>query len=102
MIIYPRTFKDTLSGLGERARQLRLLRNLGQAELATHAGVGVATVRRFERSGTASMENVLRIAMALNAERAFDHLFEAPAYRSLDDALARPETAARQRAPRQK
>jgi transcriptional regulator with XRE-family HTH domain len=102
VIEYGRSFRDTLSALGERARQLRLLRKLRQDELATRAGIGVATVHRFEKTGTASIENVLRIATALNAEAAFDKLFEAPPYRSLDEALTHPNTPPRRRAPRRK
>jgi transcriptional regulator with XRE-family HTH domain len=97
-----RTFHETLSAIGERARQLRLTRKLRQAELAARAGVGVATIHRFEKTGTASIENVLRIATALNAEATFDKLFEAPAYASLEEALARPEANTRRRAPRRK
>lgn len=73
-----------------------------QAELADRAGVGVATIHRFEKTGAASIENVLRIATALNAEAAFDKLFEVPPYASLDEALARPAVAARRRAPRRR
>jgi transcriptional regulator with XRE-family HTH domain len=100
VIDYRRSFHETLGAIGERARRLRLLRKLRQDELATRAGVGVATVRRFEKAGTASIENVLRIATALSAEATFDKLFEPPAYASLDEALARPALTARRRAPR--
>lgn len=100
MIDYVGTFQGTLRAIGERARQLRLMRNLRQEELAARAGVGIATVRRFEKTGGASIENVLRIATVLSAERAFETLFEAPPYASLDEALARPEQ--RQRAARVK
>jgi transcriptional regulator with XRE-family HTH domain len=101
VIDYRPSFRDILGALGERARQRRLLRKLSQAELAARAGVGVATVHRFETSGAASIENVLRIATALHAEAAFDKLFEAPAYASLDEVLARPEVP-RRRAPRRR
>ena len=99
---YVKTFQEALGGVGERARQLRLLRNLRQSDLAQRAGVGVATVHRFEKTGSASIENVLRIATALNAEGSFERLFEAPAYASLDEALARPAASSRQRAARRK
>jgi transcriptional regulator with XRE-family HTH domain len=102
MIDYRNSFSLTLKALGERARQLRLLRKLRQDEVAARADVGVATVHRFEKTGTASIENVLRIATALEAETGFDKLFEAPAYASLDDMLERPAAAKRQRAPRRK
>lgn len=102
MIEYGRSFRDTLSAIGERARQLRLLRKLRQDELATRAGIGVATVHRFEKTGTASIENVLRIATALNADAPFSKLFEAPPYQSLEEALTHPNTTPRRRAPRRK
>lgn len=93
-------FAVELGELGGRARQLRLIRGLRQDELAAHAGVGLATVRRFEKAGRASIENVLRIAAALGAEGAFAQLFAAPPYASLDEALARPAVTARRRARR--
>ena len=102
MVDYKRPLGETLRALGERARQLRLVRKLRQDELATRAGIGVATVHRFEKTGSASIENVLRIAAALEVEGGFDQLFEAPAYSSLDEALERPAIARRQRAPRRK
>jgi transcriptional regulator with XRE-family HTH domain len=100
MIDYRRPFKETLGALGARARQLRLIQQLRQDELAVRAGVGVATVHRFEKTGVTSMENALRIATALHAEACFDRLFEAPAYASLDDAVERPVAVKRRRAPR--
>lgn len=100
MVDYSRPFKETLRALGQRARELRLVQQLRQDELAARAGVGVATVHRFEKTGVASTENALRIAAALHAEAGFDQLFEAPAYASLDEALERPALVKRRRAPR--
>lgn len=78
------------------------MRDLKQEELAARAGVGVATVHRFEKAGAASLASALRIATALRAEEGFDRLFEAPAYASIDDALARPAVTARARARRRR
>ena len=100
MVDYRRPFQEALRALGERARQLRLIRRLRQEELAGRAGVGVATIHRFEKTGTVSLENALRIATALDAEGGFDRLFEAPPYASLDEALERPHAVTRRRAPR--
>jgi len=102
VIPYGRTFGETLRAVGARARDLRLLRELRQADLAAHAGVGLATIHRFEKTGSASLENVLRIATALGADASFERLFEAPPYASLDEAIARPAVSARQRAPRRR
>jgi transcriptional regulator with XRE-family HTH domain len=102
VIDYGRPFRETLAAVGQRARQLRLIRRLAQEELAARAGVGIATIQRFERTGQASLETTLRIATALNADAPFAKLFEAPAYASLDEALERPDVSTRRRAPRRR
>lgn len=91
------SYDAALADLGRRARALRILRDLPQRELARRAGVGEATVKRFERSGRASVENMLRLAVALGVEEGFDRLFELPKYRTLDEALAQPAAASRRR-----
>src|SRR5258708_628951 len=91
------SYRDTLRSMGIRARQLRLLLNFRQDEVAARAGVGVMTVQRFEHTGRAGLENVLRIAMVLRAELAFEALFKPPKYKSIDDALARPRALRRRR-----
>lgn len=91
------SYEVALQQLGERARSLRLVRRMRQEELALRAGVGLMTVRRFEKAGRASIENVLRIATALRVEQSFNLLFQPPKYRSLDEAIKQPETKKVQR-----
>ncbi len=88
---------ETLRAVGERAKRLRLVANLPQAALARQAGVGLATLQRFEATGKVSLENALRIAIALRAERDFEQLFAPPPATTLDEAM-RPEKPLRQRA----
>jgi transcriptional regulator with XRE-family HTH domain len=88
--------------MGRRVRQLRLVRNLQQRELAARAGVGTGTIVRLERTGRASVENLLRVAAALGVEAGFEKLFEAPKYRSIDEALERPKALERRRVRRHK
>ena len=90
-------YDTTLRGLGQRARELRIRHELRHDELATRAGLAPGTVLRFERTGRASIENVLRIASVLGADDAFAALFAPPKYRTLDEALAQPAAATRQR-----
>lgn len=94
------SYRKALEALGARARALRLLRDLQQRELAGRAGVTVGTVQRLEATGRCSTESLLRVAMALGAEEAFERMFEAPQYASLDEALARPKALQRQRVRR--
>jgi transcriptional regulator with XRE-family HTH domain len=76
--------------------------SLQQRELASRAGVTVGTIRRFEQTGRASMESVIRIAHALRAEEAIERLFAEPQYATLDAALAAPQAAERQRVRRRR
>ncbi len=75
------------AAVGSRARQLRLAKGLRQTDLAAAAGVPLSTLKRFESSGETGFGAVVRIAIALGAERAFSELFAAPDPRSLDDIL---------------
>ena len=92
--------RNALEDLGQRVRALRVLRDLQQREVAARAGISPGTVIRFERTGRASLDSAFRIAYVLGAESGFDRLFEAPPYRSLDEALARPARPERRRVRR--
>jgi transcriptional regulator with XRE-family HTH domain len=94
--------REALEALGTRVRALRVLRDLQQREVAARAGVSPGTVIRLERTGRASLDSALRIAYVLGAEAGFDRLFEAPPYRSLDEALARPAVRERRRVRRRR
>jgi transcriptional regulator with XRE-family HTH domain len=94
--------RDLLRGLGARAQQLRLLRDVSQEALATRAGVSVKTLRRFESTGQATVESALRIAVALHAVEGFEALFAAPPFKTLAEAEAREATKSRRRASRRR
>ena len=90
---------ELLAELGERARHLRLHRNVPQAELAARADVPLRTLQRFERTGRASTVALVRIAFALGAEESLAALFPRPEPATLDEVLHTKEPA-RQRARR--
>lgn len=94
------SLSEVLEALGARAQQLRLLRNITQAELARNAGVGLKALRRFEASGMGTLETALRIAVALGVDDAFGSLFAAPPFRSLAEAEAEAAATTRRRASR--
>lgn len=87
----PKTAAELQDEIAVSARARRLARNLTQEELATRSGVAIATLRRFESGGPASLSTVLAIAEALDALEAFATLFPLPEAKSLDelDASAR-------------
>lgn len=83
---------DIALTLSQRAREARLATNLTQAGLASRAGVSVGSLKRFEQTGAASLEAVIRIAIALRLEQGFDAVFQSPQLSSLDQ-LANSKTA---------
>ncbi|SDH11849.1 helix-turn-helix domain-containing protein [Paraburkholderia phenazinium] len=62
--------------LGQRLRTQRLAQNLQQSELAARAGVSERAVRNLERTGKATLESLLRVAMALGLAGSLSPLFE--------------------------
>ncbi len=82
---------DVSRGLADRARRRRLDENLTQPGLAARAGVTVASLRRFERTGAVSVENLIRIALVLGAAPEFSQLFPPRETRSLDEIIATPK-----------
>ncbi len=86
--------------LGQRLRALRLVRNLGQAELAARAGCSLSAVRRLEARGQGSLELVVRVAQALQAAEGLGVLFELPALTSIAQAEALAGGRGRRRASR--
>jgi transcriptional regulator with XRE-family HTH domain len=86
--------------LGRRLRALRLVRNLGQAELAARAGCSLSAVRRLEAQGQGSLELVVRVAQALQAADGLGTLFELPALTSIAQADALASGPSRRRASR--
>lgn len=82
---------ELLWDVASRARYRRLEANLTQGGLAARAGISLGTLKRFERTGKASFETVVRIAFVLEAEGEFEGLFPQIAPRTIDDILSKTE-----------
>ena len=82
--------KSVSEGLARRVKRRRLEANLTQEGLARRAQVSLGTLKLFERSGKASIEFLIMVAFALNAEKEFEQLFPPLAVRSIDDVVAKP------------
>ena len=86
---------EILTQLAQRCRTQRLERRLTQQGLADRSGVALGTLKRFERSGHASLETVVKLAIALDCIGPFDALFAPSAIRSLDEVLEQKTTPQR-------
>ena len=83
--------------LAERAKVLRLLKGWTRETLAKRAGVTAASLKRFETSGKASLELVLKVAHALARMEEFGKLFQPPPAQSIEELEQRAATPARKR-----
>ncbi len=88
---------DMAKALAERAKALRLLRGWTRNTLSERAGVTAASYRRFETTGKASLELVLKIAHALARLEEFDHLFQPSQARSIEELEQRTVKPTRKR-----
>lgn len=85
--------------LGQRIKRRRLGIGLTQANAASRAGVSYRTWRRLETEGKASIDDLIRAAVALRCEQDLKTLFPEPAATSMD-ALLHQQQAARAVAPK--
>ena len=86
---------DLLTQMGRRIKTRRLALNLTQAEAAAKSGVAYRTWRRMETEGSASIEDLIRAAIALRCEQGLSTLFPEPAAGSMDELLQAQQAAAK-------
>lgn len=86
--------------LGQRVRHRRVAMNLTQVQAAEWAGVSYRTWRRLEAEGKASIEDLVRAAIALRCEGELAALFPEPVATSMDALLSqqKQKASARRRA----
>ena len=75
--------------LASRVRALRLRRNWKQSTLAERSGVSLPTIRRYERTGRATLKVVLRLCHALGRLDEFTELLLPPQASSIAELEAR-------------
>jgi transcriptional regulator with XRE-family HTH domain len=93
---------DVCRQVGERAARLRIDQGFRRADLAESTGVSVSTIARFERTGRVAFDVIVKIAIALRAEREFLSLFPPVEFASIDDVIAssrRPQRVRKRKLP---
>jgi len=88
---------EVASTLAARIRELRLEQGWKRSTLAERAGVTVASLRRFETTGKASLDLVLRVALALGRLREFEELLQPAPFTSIADLERRSSRKVRRR-----
>lgn len=88
------TTEELEEKLGQQIRNLRILRNLAQSELAERAGVALNAVKRLESGQTSTTKSLVKVLKVLNRTEWLDTL--AP------QVTVNPLQNVTPRAPRQK
>lgn len=81
---------EVIEGLAERMKRRRIQHGLTQRDLSARANVSYGSLRLFEESGKISLESLVKIAFALEAEVEFDHLFPSRPPQNIEDVVDRP------------
>src|ERR1035437_1599413 len=71
--------------LASRVRDRRLLKGWKRLTLAARAGVSAASLKRFETTGMASLDHLLRIAHTFGRLRELEKLLVPPTAQSLTE-----------------
>ena len=83
--------------LADRTKALRLLKGWTRDTLANRAGISTYSLKRFETTGKASLELVLKVAYVLGKLDEFGKLLQPPSARSIADLKRRADKAGRKR-----
>lgn len=79
------TPRDMTRTIAQRVRALRLDRGWTQREIAARAGIAFETYRAFERTGSISLERLMKLAVILDARTELEQLFRPAPAQSLDE-----------------
>lgn len=92
-VFFLHTPEEVARQLAERIKALRLRRNWKRATLAERSGVSEASVKRFERTGHVSLENLLKLAFTLDRLEELTSLFAPAPAASIEELEASQENA---------
>ena len=89
--------EQIVADLGRRIEALRLARNLRREDLAAKAGIATRTLARFESSGRATLETLVRVLAALHLTDVLQALVPDPSLSPIDrlETQAKPRRRAR-------
>lgn len=89
------SLQDQMTDLGKRIKARRLALDFTQQAAAAKAGVAHRTWRRMEAEGKASIEDLVRAAIALRCDEGIAALFPEMTASSMDELLAQQRKAIR-------
>lgn len=97
MTLTLKTPAEMAAALAQQAKALRLLKGWTRATMAQRAGVTASSLKRFEQTGKASVELVLKLAHALGRLDEFGKFLQPPPARSMAELEQRAAKPVRKR-----
>jgi len=94
-----KTRAELLQEIGQRISVRRKALGWTQQAAAERSGVNYRTWRRLEGTGQASVEDLVKAAVALRCEEGLEALFPAPVASTLDGLLRQQKRQARRLGP---
>jgi transcriptional regulator with XRE-family HTH domain len=88
---------DVASSLAERTKALRLLKGWTRDTLASRSGVTPSSLKRFETTGKASLDLVLKVAFALGRLEDFSEPLQPPPAASIEELERQTAVPSRKR-----
>lgn len=83
--------------IAKKMKQRRLQLNITQLSLSKTSGVSLGSLKRFENQYKISLENILKLALALDSLDGFHQLFLENDYKSIDDIINKKKLKERKR-----
>lgn len=81
---------EVIRDLADRMKRRRIQQGLTQRELAARSNVSYGSLRLFEETGKISLESLVKIAFALEAEAGIRTAVSGRPPQNIDDVIDRP------------
>ncbi len=95
-----KTPPEITSEIASRVRKRRKELRLTQAQMASKAGMSLASYKRFEQKGLIALDSLVKIAIACGCESDFDELFAKRQYLSIQEVIDERAASKRREAHR--
>jgi transcriptional regulator with XRE-family HTH domain len=83
-IFQEKSLDQRMIELASRFKSYRKKAKLTQLQLADRSGVSYGTIKRFERTGKISLDNLWMLSLAIGCDDQLDYLFSTP-FLTVDD-----------------
>ena len=78
-------WEDIARDIADEFRRRRIEKDLTRKQIAEKAGVAMANVTRFEQKALISLENLIKLSMALGYTSEIRHIFSTPKYQTMSE-----------------